>query len=134
MAQQSFQPGGRLGRIPTDAMAKTFENLDISLFDLYRASLLSGGDQALNGRTFIGCRIEGPAVMTVLPGTQFDRTDFGLTDGDIRNLVLRPAGPRKVIGTIPVQDCKFIDCVFHGVGFTGPEAFLQQILSLEIAK
>ncbi|MET3666228.1 hypothetical protein [Caulobacter sp. 1776] len=134
MTQQSFQPGGRPGRIPTDPMAKTFENLDISLFDLYRASLWNGGDMALNGRTFIGCQIEGPAVMTVLPGVKFDGTDFGLTDGDIRNLVLRPAGPRKVIGTIPVQDCAFINCVFHGVGFTGPEAFLQQILSLEIAK
>lgn len=130
---QSFQPGGRPGRIPTDPMAKTFENVDISLFDLYRNSLWNG-QRILQGRTFIGCQIEGPAVMTVLPGTNFDQTDFGLTDGDIRNLVLRPAGPSKVIGTIPVQDCRFINCVFHGVGFTGPEAFLQKILSLEIPK
>ena len=134
MTQQSFQPGGRPGRIPTDPMAKTFENVDISLFDLYRNNLWNTGDQALSGRTFIGCQIEGPAVITVLPGNTFDGVNFGMTDGDIRNLVLRPAGPKKVIGTIPVQDCVFKDCVFHGVGFTGPEAFLQQILSLEIAK
>ncbi|MBU4433781.1 MAG: hypothetical protein KKC14_05110 [Alphaproteobacteria bacterium] len=131
--QKSFQPGGRPGRIPTDASAKTFENLDISLFDLYRANFRAN-EQVLSGRTFRNCQIEGPGVMLVLPGTTFDTTDFGQTGGDIRNLVLRPAGPLKVIGTIPVQDCAFIGCVFHGVGFTGPEAFLQQILSLDTPK
>jgi uncharacterized protein YjbI with pentapeptide repeats len=132
MTEQSFQPGGRPGRIPTDPMARVFENVDISLFDLYRNSFWNG-EQILKDRTFKGCQIEGPAVMTVLPGTNFDGVDFGQTGGDIRNLVLRPAGPQKVIGTIPVQNCTFIDCVFHGVGFTGPEDFLQQILSLKAA-
>jgi hypothetical protein len=134
MTQKSFQPGGRPGRIPTDPMLQTYRDVDISLFDLYRNNLWNSGDQALSGRTFIGCQIEGPAVVTILPGTKFDGTNFGATDGDIRNLILRPAGPTKVIGTIPIQDCTFINCVFHGVGFTGPEAILQQILSLEITK
>ncbi len=132
MTQQSFQPGGRPGRIPTDPMAQTFENVDVSLFDLYR-NCLWNGDRVIGGRTFIGCRLEGPAVVTVMPGVFFDRVDFGMTDGDIRNLVLRPAGP-KLIGTIPIQDCKFVDCAFHSVSFTGPEEFLQHILSLEITK
>ncbi len=131
--QKSFQPGGRPGRIPTDAMAKTFENVDVSLFDLYRASFWAG-EPTINGRTFRNCQIEGPAVMLVLPGTTFESTDFGQTSGDVRNLVLRPAGPQKVIGTLPVQNCAFIGCVFHGVGFTGPEDFLQQILALETPK
>ena len=126
----SFQPGGRAGRTPTDARAKLFENVDISLFDLYRANL-GVGENLLEGRTFRGCRIEGPAVMLVLRGVTFDATDFGYSDGDIRNLVLRPAGPAKVVGTIPVQECAFIGCEFFGVGFTGPEDFLQQLLALD---
>jgi hypothetical protein len=128
---QSFQPGGRPGRAPTNALSPTFENVDISLFDLYRASQVGDQRSVISGRTFKGCRIEGPAVMLVLPGVRFEGTDFGFCDGDVRNLVLRPAGPAKVIGAIPVQNCAFINCEFFAVGFTGPEAFIQQMLTLD---
>jgi len=127
---RSFQPGGRPGRVPTNADAAVFENLDISLFDLYR-TVMAKGQSVITGRTFRGCRIEGPVVMLVLSGTKFETTDFGATDGDIRNVVLRPAGPEKVTGVIPVQDCTFVACQFLGVGLTGPEPFLQQVLALE---
>ena len=127
---QSFQPGGRPGRVPADADAAVFENVDISLFDLYR-TVMAKGQSAITGRTFRGCRIEGPVVMLVLSGTKFETTDFGAADGDIRNVVLRPAGPEKVTGVIPVQDCVFVACQFLGVGLTGPEPFLQQVLALE---
>jgi hypothetical protein len=127
---QSFQIGGRPGRIPTDPAAALFENLDISLYDLFRANF-QAGKALLSGRTFKGCRVEGPAVMLVLDGVTFDATNFGPNGGDVRNLVLRPAGPQKVIGTIPVQDCKFIDCEFFALGFTGPDQFLEQLLALE---
>jgi len=33
---QSFQSGGRPGRVPTDAFAKVFESVDLSLYDLFR--------------------------------------------------------------------------------------------------
>jgi hypothetical protein len=127
---QSFQPGGRPGRVPTDAMAKVFDSVDISLFDLARATL-QGGERMISGRTFRNCRIEGPAVMLVLDNVNFDATNFGPNGGDVRNLVLRPAGPDKVIGTIPVRDCQFINCEFFGLGFTGADQFLDQLLALE---
>lgn len=126
----SFQPGGRDGRIPTDAMAPVFENVDISLFDLARA-VLKAGQRTINGRTFRNCFIEGPAVMLVLNNVNFDNTNFGPNGGDMRNLVLRPAGPTKVVGAIPVSDCEFINCEFFGLGFTGPDQFLDQLLTLE---
>jgi hypothetical protein len=126
----SFQPGGRDGRIPTDAMAKVFENVDISLFDLARA-VLKAGQRTINGRTFRNCFIEGPAVMLVLNNVNFDNTNFGPNGGDMRNLVLRPAGPTSVVGAIPVSDCEFINCEFFGLGFTGPDQFLDQLLTLE---
>ena len=126
----SFQPGGRDGRIPTDAMAKVFENVDISLFDLARA-VLKAGQRTINGRTFRNCFIEGPAVMLVLNNVNFDNTNFGPNGGDMRNLVLRPAGPTSVVGAIPVSDCEFINCEFFGLGFTGPDQFLDQLMALE---
>ncbi len=127
---QSFQQGGRPGRIPTDAMAKVFDNVDISLFDLARAVMMAG-QRTISGRTFRNCRIEGPAVMLVLDNVNFDATNFGPNGGDVRNLVLRPAGPTSVVGTIPVSDCQFINCEFFGLGFTGPDQFLDQLLALE---
>ncbi len=126
----SFQPGGRPGRIPTDADAKLFENVDISLFDLYR-TVMAKGESVIRDRTFRGCQIEGPVVMLVQPGTTFNHTNFGPTEGDIRNLVLHPASQERVIGAIPVADCAFEHCQFMGVGFTGAELFLQQVLALE---
>ena len=127
---QSFQQGGRPGRIPTDALAKVFESVDLSLYDLYRATF-AAGIRTITGRTFRNCRIEGPAVMLVLDKVNFDATNFGPNGGDVRNLVLRPASPTSVIGTIPVEDCQFINCEFFGLGFTGPAQFLDQLLALE---
>ncbi|MBI1682084.1 hypothetical protein [Caulobacter hibisci] len=130
---QTFQAGGRPGRTPTDAFAKTFENVDVSLFDLYRAHLQKG-QTVIEGRTFRNCRLEGPVVLLVLGGVDFDATDFGYTGGDIRNIVLRPASPTTVVGAVPFKDCSFIDCQFYMVGFTGPDSFLQQILALDTPK
>jgi hypothetical protein len=126
----SFQSGGRPGRIPTDAFAKVFESVDLSLYDLYRANFAAGA-RTITGRTFRNCRIEGPAVMLVLDNVNFDATNFGPNGGDVRNLVLRPAGPTSVVGTIPVEDCQFINCEFFGLGFTGPDQFLDQLMALE---
>jgi hypothetical protein len=126
---QSFQPAGRPGRTLTDPLATTFEELDISLFDLFRANVLAGrGD--LSGRTFRNCQIEGPAVMLVSEGVRFERTNFGIAKGDPATLLLRPVSQSLVTGAIPVEDCAFIGCRFLGVGFTGSEAFIQEILSL----
>ena len=59
----------------------------------------------------------------------FDETNFGDSRGDIRNLVLKPVGD-KAIGTVPMRDCAFIGCEFYGVGFTGTDEFIAQIVAL----
>jgi len=126
---QSFQPAGRPGRTLTDPFATTFEELDISLFDLFRANALAGRGE-LSGRTFSNCQIEGPALMLVSESVRFERTNFGVAKGDPATLLLRPVSPKLVTGAIPVENCAFIGCRFVGVGFTGSEAFIQEILSL----
>ena len=47
--------------------------------------------------------------------------------GDVRNLLLQPVGPQKVTGTVAFRDCKFINCRFLRVGFTGSPAFLAEL-------
>ena len=125
-----FQQGQQPWPVPADLTAPSFENASISLFDLYRETL-RGGSAVVSGRTFTNCRLEGPAVMAMLGGCNFDATDFGYTSGDIRTIVIRSAAPGRMIGALPFKDCKFIGCQFFAVGFTGPEAFLDQILALE---
>ncbi len=117
--------------LATDLTATTFDGKAISVFDLYRETLRSGA-RVIEGRTFTNCRLEGPAVVAILGGVHFDSTDFGYAGGDVARMVLRSASPSGVVGVIPFKDCRFVGCSFFAVGYTGPEAFLQQILALQV--
>jgi hypothetical protein len=111
-----------------DAGAPVFEKVQVALFDLFRASMEVTKTSILENRTFRGCHIEGPAVMLVLPGTRFERTNFGPNNGDIRTLLLKPMNSRQVIGAIPVRGCTFEDCTFYAMGFTGHDDFLETMI------
>lgn len=106
-----------------------FDTEAVSLIDLYRHEMAKG-QSVIRDRVFRNCGIEGPAVALILGNVHFDRTDFGYASGDIRNLVLRPAG-EKALGTIPIGACRFENCQFFAVGFTGTEEFLNQLLALQ---
>ena len=121
-------PINRPVALAADFGATVFENLDLSLPDVF-AHAARNGAALIQGRTFKGCRIQGPAIVLVSDGVTFDETNFGDSRGDIRNLVLRPVGD-KAIGTVPMRDCAFIGCEFYGVGFTGTDEFIAQIVAL----
>ncbi|VXA96896.1 hypothetical protein [Brevundimonas sp. G8] len=111
-----------------DLNAARFENVDIILYELYAAADAKGVP-LVEGRTFTGCRFQGPAVILVSNGVTFTDTNFGDGRGSIKNLLTRSLGD-KAIGTIPMRDCKFIGCEFYGVGFTGTDEFLDQVAAL----
>ena len=115
--------------VAEDLTADHFSGVAVPLYDLYRERLRMG-QSVLSGITFENCRIEGPAVMLVIGGCRFDGVDFGSASGDIRTLVLRPASPKGVVGAIPVIDCTFRGGHLFGIGYTGGESFLNQILAL----
>ncbi|WP_051651075.1 hypothetical protein [Brevundimonas bacteroides] len=119
---------GRRFNPASDLTKRVFENEDMPLYELFMATLRQGRS-VIEGVTFRGCRIEGPAVMLVLDGTNFEATNFGNSKGDIANMVLRPVA-NMAIGAIPVRNCTFDGCEFHGLGFTGNAAILEQILSI----
>ncbi len=110
---------------PTQAV---IENVEISLYDLYRGHIEAGGSPLMADRTFRNCILVGPAVVLVMPGTRFSETSFGAADNDIRTVLLRPASPNKAIGAIPMADCVFERCQFRGVGFTGHENFINLLI------
>ncbi|MGH7021056.1 MAG: hypothetical protein ACREEY_14305 [Brevundimonas sp.] len=124
----SLLPINRPVALAEDFGAAVFENLDLSLYDVFSHSARNGTPM-IQGRTFRGCRIQGPAIALVSIGVTFDDTNFGDSRGDIRNLVLKPVGD-KAIGAVPLRDCTFVGCEFYGVGFTGTDEFIAQVVAL----
>ncbi|MBP7705199.1 MAG: hypothetical protein KA105_07935 [Caulobacter sp.] len=116
-------------RRATNLDAPVFDGEAVSLVDLFRHELAKG-QSVIRERTFRNCGIEGPGIALILGNVKFDRTDFGYTGGDIRNLAVRPVG-EKVFGAIPIGACRFENCKFFAVGFTGTEEFLSQLLAVE---
>lgn len=112
----------------TDLTLNAYENQAVSLVDLLRARMVDG-QAVIRNVTFTNCRIEGPGVVLVL-GCHFEKSDFGNPSGDIRNLILRPASPTSVVGAIPVDGCTFTGCQFVGLGYTGVDDFLNQIIAI----
>ncbi|NJC40999.1 hypothetical protein GGQ87_001257 [Brevundimonas alba] len=111
-----------------DPRATTFEGGHFALFDLYRANIQSGGGAVIEGRTFDGCFIEGPAVMLVMEGTHFEGVNFGPSGGDLRNMLFRPMSGQMAIGAIPVRNCTFRNCQFHTLGITGGDDLLRRLV------
>jgi len=119
-------PINRPVNLARDLTQTTFENVDLNLHDLYQHCLETG---AIVGRTFIGCRIDGLAIVLIGGGTTFDETNFGDPRGGMKNLLLQPMGD-KALGTVPMHDCTFVGCEFYNVGFTGAKDILDQLAAV----
>jgi len=81
--------------------------------------LPDSGPPVIDGFTFDGCHIQGPAVVTLHasgPGTaQITNCNF---DGDPNGLFIQLAPEQDhLIGAIVLKDCRFDRCRFQGVGF-----------------
>jgi hypothetical protein len=110
-----------------DPRAREFRGGRFALADLYRAVAQAGAGGVIEGRTFVDCVIDGPALVLVLDGTQFDGVDFGPCDGDIRGMLFRSLNGTMAVGSIPVRNCVFRNCRFHNVGFTGNDDLLRML-------
>jgi len=84
------------------------------------------GQMAIEGKTFTDCVIEGPAVMAIMNGTNFDSCAMGTTT-DVRNLLYRPVSRTKLAGVIGMSNCRFVRCQFVQVGFAGSDELLEQL-------
>lgn len=87
------------------------------------------GALSIDGRTFVDCFIEGPAVMMPIEGCDFENCNFGDPHGDPRTLMLKPMGARRVTGVIPFTNCIFERCTFGGIGFAGTPEFLDRLVA-----
>ena len=88
----------------------------------------NAGQMSIADKTFTDCVIEGPAVMAVMNGTQFDSCAMGAAS-DIRTLLFRPVGETKMAGVVGVANCRFVRCRFVQIGFTGSDEVLNALQS-----
>ncbi|WGM32403.1 hypothetical protein [Brevundimonas sp. NIBR11] len=119
---------GRRLNLASDFSKRAFVNEDMALYELFMHYMRAGRAQ-IDGVTFTGCRIEGPSIMLILPGTTFDNVNFGESRGDIGNMLLRPVR-NMAIGAIPVVNCTFVGCEFHALGFTGSENIINELSAI----
>lgn len=70
----------------------------------------------ISGVEFIGCTLHGPAVLAILERNEISYSNFqGAMDALLWEV---PAG-KTVIGAIGLRDCRFVRCVFVGLGWAG---------------
>jgi hypothetical protein len=85
------------------------------------------GESLIENKNFIDCQLEGPCVIVPVGQCDFSACDFGWSGGDVRNLLLQPMGPNRIIGAIGFKDCTFTRCTFISVGYSGPPEFLDNM-------
>ncbi|WP_122464458.1 MULTISPECIES: hypothetical protein [Brevundimonas] len=122
----SYVPINRPVQVAANLNATSFEDADINLFELFVTVMGGTKPGRIEGRTFRRCRLQGPAILLLAGGVELESCNLGDSGGDIRNLLLQPLGDFS-LGTIPMRNCRFDNCEFFNVGFTGSQAVLDML-------
>ncbi|MBN8553211.1 MAG: hypothetical protein J0L52_09995 [Caulobacterales bacterium] len=107
-----------------------FEGVAVSLFEVFRANIVATHQPVISNKTFTNCVIEGPAVLLALSGVELDSCNLGVSSDDPRSLLLMPMAKNRVTGAIAFKDSAFRGCTFFAVGYTGPDAFIDQMIQI----
>lgn len=108
------------GRALIDKTEFTKEAIWLPLLAVHHQN---GGQPVIRGKTFTDCLFEGPALMVPVKDCSFDGCNMGTTQ-DPNSLFYVPKGP-VLVGAIPFEDCRFINCRFSQVAFTGHADFIE---------
>jgi hypothetical protein len=92
---------------------------------------LSAGQTTIDGKTFTECVIEGPAVVVLLAGATLEGCNLGVATNP-RSLLYKPMG-EKLAGVIGLTNCRFINCRFVQVGFTGSDEMLEEFETMLVS-
>jgi hypothetical protein len=92
-----------------------------------RLADLVGSGTVLDGFTFVGCQVNGPAL--ILPrDSVFASNDFDSPTPDALLWEIAPERP-EVVGVIEVTNCTFERCRFAHVGIAGPPTVIAHFRS-----
>lgn len=92
---------------------------------------LNAGQTVIDGKTFTDCVIEGPAVMAVMNGTTFGGCNMGVAKNP-RTLLFKPLG-EVMAGVIGMSNCRFVNCRFVQIAFTGPDSVLEEMETMLVS-
>lgn len=83
-----------------------------------RISEMVAVDGVLDGFTFVGCQVNGPAVLILIGNSTITHCNLG---GPTMDAVLWEIPPARTVvaGAIAVQSCHFEGCSFQNIGFAG---------------
>lgn len=83
-----------------------------------RLTDLAALDDVIQGLTFEGCQIVGPAVVVLLGETRVTRCHWS---GDAQAIIWPAHGRTEVVGAIGLKDCVLTDCELYRVGMLVPD-------------
>lgn len=113
-----------------DYSVTDFKGVSVSLHRLFYENIQTNRQPLIRGKTFTDCVIQGPSVLLALSGVVFDACNLGAAGDEPRSLILMPMAKNTVIGPIAVAECTFTRCDFMGIGYTGPDAFIDNLLQV----
>ena len=93
-----------------------------------KLSDLVADDGAIEGQTFIGCHIKGPAVIWAIESTM-SNCNLGGPDGNSVFWEVDPGQRPQIVGAIVCKRCNFERCTFQAVGFAGPPELREVFLA-----
>ena len=106
LLRRFYEPGDKINPV-----TKVFEDKRI-----YFSDLVPPRGFKVTGKTFVGCELVGPIVMTALQGTAIETCAYA----DCDHVLIRKGtgSPNDVVRNAYVfEDCKFFRCVFYAVTF-----------------
>jgi len=108
----------------------TFSNEGVWL-PLLAVHHMNAGDPVIRNKTFTDCVIEGPALVMPMGSTTFDSCNMGVA-ANPRSLMYKPQGP-LLVGAVGLENCSFVRCRMVQIGFTGADAFLDELAEQLVA-
>jgi hypothetical protein len=97
---------------------KTYEDRVIKITDLV------GDDGLLDGFTFIGCHIKGPAVIWLAGSTLSNNVLSDTADAVLWDIL---PGRQRITGAVIAKGCTFERCTFVNIGLSAPPDDLRQM-------
>lgn len=105
-------------------------NIDLDQRKVIRLSDLTTETNIIAGRHFENVIIRGPGILFHMGNCTIGNCSFPVPDS-IESIIWRltPSSTDNHIGAIGIYQTVFENCIFEGVGFSGPDNFINNLLS-----
>jgi len=109
---------------------ETALNIDLDQRKLIRLSDITTETNIIAGKYFRNAIIRGPGILFHMGNCTIGNCSFAVGDS-IKSIIWQPnpSSDNGHIGAIGIYHTVFEDCIFEGVGFAGPDEFINKLLN-----